>query len=151
MRCYENTPGAKSPTIQQELFLSKAAEVARRSSMNHRHGCVIVKNGEIISEGFNNTEINMYHVNSIHAEVNCLSKLKRNPKVLQDCDMYVVRIGTEKMGCPFKYSKPCPDCTKVILKSGIKRIYYSTSEDFYIKYERVQFNERRHHRCENKE
>ena len=144
MRFYDSIPDAKNPNQQQEFFLQKAAEIARRSAMNHRHGCVIVKNGEIISEGFNNTEMHMYHLNSIHAEVNCLSKLKRNPRMLQDCEMYVVRIGTEKMGNPLKYSKPCPDCTKVILKSGIKKIFYSTSDDFYIKYEKVQFNERKY-------
>ena len=143
MRMYDNIPGAKNPNYQQELFLQKAADLARRSSMNHRHGCIIVKDGEIISEGFNSTEVQLYHVNSIHAEIDCLSKLKKNPKMLQDCEMYVVRIGTEKMGNPLKYSKPCQDCTKVILKSGIKKIYYSTSEEFYIKYEKILFNEQK--------
>lgn len=146
LRFYDDIQGAKNPNQQQEIFLKKAAEIARRSSMNHRHGCVIVRNGEIISEGFNHTEMHMYHINSIHAEINCLMKLKRNTKILADADMYVVRIGTEKMGNPLKYSKPCSDCTKVILRSGIKRIYYSTSDEFYIKYERIQYNERRYNR-----
>ena len=142
MHQFQNVNGAKSPNSEQEYFLRKAAEVARNSSMNHRHGCIIVRNGEIISEGYNNTYMHMYHLNSIHAEVDCISKLKRNPKLLMDCELYVVRIGTEKMGNPLKYSQPCHNCTKVILKSGIKKIYYSTSEDFFLKYEKVDMKKR---------
>lgn len=125
---------------RQEYFLKRAAAVAARSSMNHRHGCVIVnKAGEVVSEGFNNTFVHMYHKFSTHAEVACLSKMKHNKKVLSECEMYVVRIGTEGMGNPLKYSKPCTGCTKAIIKSGIKRVYYSTNEDFYFKMEKIAF------------
>lgn len=125
---------------RQEYFLKRAAAVATRSSMNHRHGCVIVnKAGEVVSEGYNNTFVHMYHKYSTHAEVACLSKMKRNKKILSECEMYIVRIGTDGMGNPLKYSKPCPDCTKAILKSGIRKVFYSTSDEFYYKLEKIAF------------
>lgn len=135
----DDTP-AKAVHAKQESFLRKAANIAIRSPMTHRHGCLIVnKAGDIISEGYNHMYVHMYHKFSIHAEVSCLSKLKRN-RDLSDCSMYVVRIGTDNMQNPLKYSRPCPDCTKAIIKSGIKKVYYSTSDEFYCKIENMRFN-----------
>lgn len=108
--------------------------------MGHRHGCLIVnKAGEIVAEGYNHNYMHFYHKFSIHAEICCLSKMKRNKKALSECEMYVVRIGTDNMQQPFKYSRPCPDCTKAIVKAGIKRVYFSTNDDFYMKLEQVPF------------
>ena len=136
--CEEYIP--KVCDTKQEYFLNRAASIAVRSCMGHRHGCIIVnKSGEIVSEGYNYLFTHMCHKFSIHAEVCCLSKMKRNKKILSECEMYVVRIGTDNMGRPLKYSKPCPDCTKAIIKSGIKKIYYSTNDDFYMKLEQIAF------------
>lgn len=131
---------ARDCDTRQEHFLKKAALVATRSCMNHRHGCLIVnRNGEVLAEGYNSVNMHMCHMYSVHAEVSCLNKVKKNKRLLNDCEMYVVRIGTDNMGCPLKYSRPCPECTKAIVKSGIKKIYYSTSEEFCMKLEKVSF------------
>ncbi len=128
----------KNSDARQEYFLKKAACIATRSTMTHRHGCIIVnKTGEVISEGYNHVYLHMYHKFSMHAEVACLSKMKRS-KDLTDCTMYVVRIGTDNMGKPLKYSRPCQDCSRAIIKSGLKKIYYSTSEEFYCKLEHLK-------------
>jgi deoxycytidylate deaminase len=125
---------------RQEYFLKRAAYIATRSCMNHRHGCIIVdKNDEILAEGYNHKYFHFYHAYSIHAEVSCLSKIKWR-KSLTDCEMYLVRIGTDRMGKPLKYSKPCQECTKAILKSGIRRVYYSTDQDCCIAVERILFH-----------
>ena len=135
---FEDDITPKNPDHRQDYFLSKAANIATRSSMSHRHGCIIVnKIGEIISEGYNHMYVHMYHKYSMHAEISCLTKLKRS-KDLSDCTMYVVRIGTDKMQRPLKYSKPCHDCTKAIEKSGIKKVFYSTSDEFYWKLEHLK-------------
>lgn len=116
---------------KQEYFLNKAANIATRSNVKaHRHGCVIVKDGEVISEGFNRHTKHMEHAFTIHAEVDALLKMKKNKKIASECELYVVRIGTDLMGNPLKYSKPCIDCTNAILKAGIKRVYFSTDDDF---------------------
>lgn len=122
---------ARSCKNKQDFFFDKAMTVAKNSPcIMHRHGAVIVKDNEIVSEGFNHKNWHLYHKLSVHAEVDALSKMKRNKKLMSQCDMYVVRIGGESMGCPLKYSKPCPDCMKAIIKSGIRRVYYSTSHQF---------------------
>lgn len=113
----------------QETYLKKAAQIAVNSELiKHKHGCVIVKDGKIISEGYNHY-VNYYeHKYTIHAEVDAILKVKKMN--LTDCELYVVRIGTDLMGNPLKYSKPCVECTKCILKHGIKKIYFSTNEEF---------------------
>jgi len=111
---------------QHDMFVRRAAANALKSPLKqHRHGCVIVKDDEIISEGYNHNFVHLYHKHSIHAEVDALSKTKHNRKFLSQCDMYVVRIGTASMGYPLKLSKPCCDCTKAIQKSGLRRVFYS--------------------------
>lgn len=134
-----NEDFARTCDSKQEYFLNRASCIAARSSMMHRHGCVIVRNGEIVAEGYNFTYTHLYHKYSIHAEICCLSKLPKNKRMLGDCEMYVVRIGTDNMGQPFKYSKPCPDCTKAINKAGIKKVFYTTNHDFYMKLEKIPF------------
>lgn len=126
------TPDDARPCNEmQTFFFRKAMTVAQNSTcFMHRHGAIIVKEGEILSEGFNHKRVHLYHKSSVHAEVDALSKMKHNKKLLSQCDMYVVRIGKDSMGQPLKYSKPCPDCTKAILKSGVRRVYYSTSHEF---------------------
>jgi deoxycytidylate deaminase len=116
-------------TLQQEAFLRRAAAIAMKSPhKQHRHGCVIVRGDEIVSEGFNHNFVHLYHKHSIHAEVDALNKTKHNRGFLKQCDMYVVRIGTVSQGYPLKLSKPCQDCTKAILRSGIRRVFYSEGE-----------------------
>lgn len=113
---------------KHEYYIERAAALAQKSDMySHRHGCVIVdKRGKIISEGFN------YHFRemSIHAEIDALSKIKN--KKMSEYVMYVVRIGTDKMQNPLKYSRPCENCSAAILKYGVGKVYYSTSYDFIV-------------------
>lgn len=117
----------KYRTEKQEYFLNKAAQIALKSNMGQRHGCVIIdENGEILSTGYNHTTTHMCHKWSIHAEIDAIRKIKKNID-LSNVELYVVRIGTDRSGNPLKMSKPCDDCTKQILKSGIGKIYYSWS------------------------
>jgi deoxycytidylate deaminase len=118
-------------TLKQEFFLQRAAIIAERSTLqNHRHGCVIVRDGEVIAEGFNYHSKHLEHKFTVHAEIDALLKLKKNKKLASECELYVVRIGTDLMGCPLKYSRPCEDCTAAILKAGIRKVYFSTDEEF---------------------
>ena len=118
-------------TLKQEFFLQRAAIIAERSNLqNHRHGCVIVRDGEVIAEGYNYYSKHLEHKFTVHAEIDALLKLKKNKKLASECELYVVRIGTDLMGCPLKYSKPCEDCTAAILKCGIRKVYFSTDEEF---------------------
>lgn len=121
---------AKSTTDKQRVFLERAARLAMKSTMTHQHGCVLVLNGEIIAEGFNHVSTHMYHRFSVHSEVDALQKAKRYRHQLADAEMYVVRIASGKFDHCLKYSKPCSGCQTAILKYGVKKVYYSTNDEF---------------------
>lgn len=84
-------------------------------------GCLIVKNGMIISDGYNGTpkgmdnccenENNETHWFVIHAEQNAIFKCAKWGQSCDGATMYLTH-------------SPCKDCTRGILQSGIKRIVY---------------------------
>jgi len=104
-----------------------ATYMATKSQMNHQHGCVIVHRGKIIATGYNKPLRPGY---SIHAEADAISKAKKilPATEMKNCKLYVVRIGNDQM--PLKYSRPCNNCCKIIAKSKIGKVFYSTSYDF---------------------
>lgn len=123
---------AKSTTERQRYFLERAARLAMKSSMSHKHGCIIVKDGTIIAEGYNHHVTHMYHKFSIHAEIDAINKSRRGRNMIdtQGLEMYVVRIGSLKFNHCLKYSKPCDGCQIAIEKSGIKKVFYSTNAEY---------------------
>lgn len=116
--------------IQEDVF-GRAINEAKKSVMNHRHGCVIVKDGEVIATGYNRMMDFMSHtLLSIHAECDAIRKVKnRGKKYLEQCSLVVVRIGhpDQRNRPTLKNSKPCEACTKEIHKWGITRVFYSSS------------------------
>lgn len=120
------------------LFTNRAIAEAHKSTMEHQLGCVIVKQNEIVASSCNYYTMNFKEAWSVHAEVAALMQLRKKPrKYFQDCVMYVVRIGTPHMEYPLKMSKPCEACTAVINAVGIRKVYYSTSDEFEEKYEKM--------------
>jgi deoxycytidylate deaminase len=127
---FESEEMPRNCNERQQYYLKHAAKVANKSEMEHKHGAILVHNDTIIGSGFNHKHEHMCHKYSIHAEVDALLKVKAKKRhILQDAEMYVVRIGNTKLQCPLKYSRPCCDCQKVIQKYGIKKVYYSTNFD----------------------
>lgn len=107
-------------------YVQLARKLATFSDVkNHRHGCVIVRDNKVISTGFNHWKSSD---KTVHAEMDAISKLKKTED-LRNCELYVVRIGTDLMNCPLKYSRPCEACSACIVKRGIRRIYYSINDD----------------------
>lgn len=85
-------------------------------------GAVLVKDGNIISFGYNGTptgmdnccerdNVTVPHV--IHGEVNAILKAAKNGTSIDGATMYLTL-------------SPCLDCSKLILQSGIKRVVYLT-------------------------
>jgi deoxycytidylate deaminase len=114
--------------INKEEYLQIAAEVAKKSPMMHKHGCVIVYKKQIIATGYN-TMPTMFE-RSIHAEIHALNKVKNKQYLLKDSDLYIVRIGTNSFDNVLKYSKPCDHCTRCINQFKIRKVYYSTNYEF---------------------
>jgi len=120
----------KKSNEKQKQYLNIAAKIASKSPVyTHKHGAIIVYKDKIISSGYN------YYIKdfSMHAEVSAISKIKRKYKsILNECDIYVVRIGPKSLDNPLKYSRPCPNCQYTIIKNNIKNAYYSTSYEYDI-------------------
>jgi len=123
---------------RDEYFCQVANETARKSAMNHKHGCVIVyKDKEIVAHGVNHDVCTMNDIKSIHAEVSAINQLRKlmrtnkEKNYIQNCKLYVVRVGSPNMNFPLKNSKPCLHCEQSIYKIGIPIVYYSTDDEFY--------------------
>ncbi len=58
------------------VFINKAMQIAMISPCLHQHGCVLVRNGKIISNGYNNygTSFYSHSCNSTHAEIDALGQ-----------------------------------------------------------------------------
>lgn len=131
----------QSHKFDTEIMLS-AIEIAKKSDMRVKHGCIIIDNkGTIISKACNkmlnfDTEKiknrDQYLKVSYHAEENALKQV--NPKKLFGAKLYVVRYGNSDNKF-FANSKPCDRCTiiidKYMKKYGLKNVFYSVEKCEY--------------------
>lgn len=108
------------------VYLKMAKEWASLSHCERKKvGALIVKNGMIISDGYNGspsgfdncceTEEWTTHWYVIHAEANAILKCAKHG---HSCDGATI----------YQTHSPCKECSKLILQSGIKRVVYS--EDY---------------------
>lgn len=126
-----------------DLFYMAVAEASAllSSAQRRKVGCVIVKDGNILSFGFNgmphgfdnvcedNIIVTKEMINSgfttknigelisitkpevLHSELNALMKIAKSTQSSQDASLYVTM-------------SPCIECAKIILQSGIKEVFY---------------------------
>jgi len=105
-------------------YLNMATEWAKLSHCTRKKvGALIVKNGMIISDGYNGTptgfenscEIDNGHNLTkwyvIHGEANAILKCAKHGHSCDGATLYQTH-------------SPCKDCSKLILQSGIKRLVY---------------------------
>ena len=142
------------PRIPVDLiYMQMAYQIAKLSYAKRRRvGCVIVKDTQIISTGYNGTphqfendceEVQTREIENenhkqvleekgydchdgccskevtkrevLHAESNALAKISKSTLSSDGADLYTTTC-------------PCFDCAKLIIQSGIKRVFYS--EDY---------------------
>ncbi len=105
-----------------KAYLKMATEWKNLSCCKRKKvGAIIVKDGTIISDGFNGTptgfpnecedQNNETYWYVLHAEANAILKVARSTQSTEDATLYLT------------YS-PCKECSKLILQSGIKRVVY---------------------------
>jgi len=109
-----------------QTYMRMAEELAKLSYAERKKvGCLIVKDTQIISEGFNGTPAGFNnsceyydHLDEIytkpevlHAESNAITKLARSTNSSSESTVYVTLA-------------PCYDCAKLIIQAGIKRVVY---------------------------
>jgi len=107
-----------------KVFMNITKEVATLSHcVRFKVGAVLVKEGNIISMGYNGTpagmdnccerdNVTVPHV--IHGEVNAILKAAKTGNSVNGGTLYLTL-------------SPCLDCSKLILQSGIKRVVYLTA------------------------
>lgn len=99
-------------------FMQAAIEQAKLVQNDVPVGAVIVKDGKIISNGYNTKEQD----NNItsHAEIIAIKKASEilNNWRLDGCDMYITL-------------EPCPMCAWAILQSRIRNLYFGSYDNKY--------------------
>ena len=135
-------------------YLDIAASVSERSTCLRRHYvCVIVKNDEIISTGYNGAPRGRKNCDdlgfcyreqmdiprgeryelcrSVHAEQNAIISASRNELI--DADLYMVGINA-KTGEIEPKATSCMMCKRVVINSGIKRVIVREPDNKYTIY-----------------
>ena len=109
-----------------EVYMNMAHELSKLSKAERKKvGSIIVKDTQIISEGYNgtpkgfNNDCEYYdYVDEmytkpevLHAESNAITKLARSTNSSSGSTLYVTLA-------------PCHDCAKLIIQAGIKRVVF---------------------------
>jgi deoxycytidylate deaminase len=119
--------------------IKKARKESRKSDhTKHKLGASIVKNGKIISSGFNhhrktNPQIKAIggcELKTVHAEMDSIFKLK-NKELLRGSTVAVYREKKDgSLGC----ARPCPICMNFLRFYGVKKIIYTTETGIVVEY-----------------
>lgn len=111
---------------KQQKFDLRYLEMARIWAQNsycqrRQVGALVVKNGMIISDGYNGTPSGFENICEddngvtkpyvLHAEANAITKLARSNNNSDGSTIYIT-------------ASPCIECAKLIIQSGIKRVVY---------------------------
>lgn len=111
------TTDTQSFSEQDEYFMRKAISLAREAELVGEVpvGAVLVKDGEVIAQGFNQSISN--HDATAHAEIQVLrqaGKVLENYRLL-DTTLYVTL-------------EPCPMCAGALLHSRVKRVVFGAPD-----------------------
>ena len=105
-----------------QRYLAMARIWAQNSYCQRRQvGALVVKDGMIISDGYNGTPSGFENICEndngvtkpyvLHAEANAITKLARSSNNSDGATIYIT-------------ASPCIECAKLIIQSGIKRVVY---------------------------
>ena len=117
-----------------QYFLTITRQVAERSTcVRAKVGAVIVRDKNILATGYNGAPAGLPHCldvgclvytsrtpsgeleencfRTIHAEINAIAQAAKNGASIRDADIYITHT-------------PCIHCVKVLINTGIKRIFY---------------------------
>ena len=106
-------------TIDEKKFLERAIELSKQGMLGGKggpFGCVIVKDGKIVGEGYN--EVTTSNDPTAHAEVVAIRKACQNLSSFQltGCDVYA--------SC-----EPCPMCLGAIYWARPSRVFFANTRD----------------------
>jgi deoxycytidylate deaminase len=110
-------------TRNDRAHLEQALRLARRSTLRkHRLGCVIVKDGEVVSTGWaHEGGLNLCGLRSTHAEMHALMRARHLD--LTGAVGYVACISARSgKHC---LAKPCATCAAELLDRGIWTVHFT--------------------------
>ena len=109
---------------EDQFYMGLAFEIAKSSRAERlKVGAILVKDGNIISFGYNGTpkgfdnacEIDGYTKPEVlHAESNAITKCAKSTMSSDGATLYTT-------------DSPCFECVKLIIQSGIKKVVYARS------------------------
>jgi dCMP deaminase len=117
-----------------QYFMTITRQVAERSTcLRAKVGAVIARDKNILATGYNGSPAGLPHCTDvgclvyrsttpsgdveencfrcIHAEINAIAQAAKNGATIKDADIYITHT-------------PCIHCFKVLINTGIKRIFY---------------------------
>ena len=115
--------GVGSKQLRFDLRYLEMARIWAQNSYCQRRqvGALVVKDGMIISDGYNGTPSGFENVceddNNVtkpyvlHAEANAITKLARSSNNSEGATIYIT-------------ASPCIECAKLIIQAGFKRVVY---------------------------
>lgn len=121
--------------MKRSRMFQLARKEAEKSPFNvFRHGAVLVRGGKVINSAFNecvhcklgNKYKNHPGISTRHAELSVILGIDK--KVTTGADVYVVRINPSGN---LKNSRPCEMCMGVMKFVGVRRVFYSISNNEY--------------------
>ena len=137
----------------EKIYMQTAYQFAKLSYAERRKvGCVIVKNNQLISFGYNGMPYGFendceevqtrYYDNDDHAKTlvdkgyecigGCCSKTSTKREVMHAESNAIMKVAKSTMSCEgaelYTTTCPCFDCAKLIIQAGITKVYYS--EDY---------------------
>lgn len=146
-RCFMVKPEGGKRVSKVDTYLNCAEMFAYRSTcLKRKYGAVIVKDDAVVSTGYNGSprgfdnccelgkcariEKNMHQgegyeiCRAIHAEANALLNCSRQQTL--GADLYLVGINPEDNSV--HQAKPCPQCARLIIQSGIENVVLRQGE-----------------------
>jgi len=111
----------------QQQYIDLAIKEAKKSTMNHKHGAVIVKGGVVLASAYNynfsHTQKHDHSMLSRHAEAEAIIQCKLRNISLKGADIFVVRLTRSERN--LARSNPCKDCADFIEENQFAHVYHS--------------------------
>lgn len=115
-------------------YLNVARYFATKSRSKNTHGAVVVKSGRVVGTGWNKTRNNPNIVSPEHIKSDCsyhaeqVAIREAGEYNVRGAIIYVARVNRHGDD---RNSKPCPRCSDLIDRAGIKRVIFTSEAGEY--------------------
>lgn len=114
---------------KDKAYLSVARYCASKSMARNTHGAVVVKGGRVLATGWNKNRNHPAIVSPEHIKTECsyhaeeVAIREAGEDNVRGAIIYVARINKHGKD---RDSKPCPKCSALIERVGIKRVVFTS-------------------------